>query len=346
MLENIMRAPSSSQHTPSNPSEVSKASEASEQFCVVMPIIRCSYLLSSGSNSAQKRTREHDNFERFFRVGMPTFHEHLVWDDVHRFYVIVPHKEVASFKRLLQEHVPQPHIADKFECIEEEKVLALGSAPTKLPSKTRTQMLCKILIAAHIPTPHYLIVDDDVVLCRRFGLPQLFADKKRKFLKFTPDQARHDNWWKGSAEVLGMDPNKAIGKVNALYRTNWVINVTPEVFSTTVAKQLMSALEARHGSAWVSVIGSMDAQTRWTEYTLYWLFLLDTNQLKSVYRGSRIRPSDGATSIWYRTSDLVEAVRRMRQNKRQYFGVIQSNVAAHTVEAVEAAWKASGDFHM
>lgn len=311
-----------------------------ERFCIVMPIIRNSYLLSK--EPGVERTMKHDNFARFFRIGLQTYLQHLAWEDVFRFITIMPKKEMPDFKKGIRKYVRDPLILGKFQYIPEEDLIGATALPQGT-SKTRIQMLCKLKIAFQVPTEHYLIVDDDVVLCRHFGFPDLFADKECKRLKFTPDQARHDNWWKGSADMLGLDSERALRKVNSLYKTNWVMNVTPEVFHREIAKAVVQSLEDLHGDPdWITVLFS--TQARWTEYTLYWLWLIYYGDM-ALYRGSRTRLSDGNTSIWYAVPDLTAALRKMQKNKRQYFGVIQSNVPEHTVEAVEKAWQDAMSCH-
>jgi len=84
-------------------------------FSLVMPITRFSYLL----HDHLKPSEEHDNIQRFFRIGWKTLEAFLNWKDVHTFFVIVPSKDQEYFET--QKHL---YVSDalqkKFRCISED----------------------------------------------------------------------------------------------------------------------------------------------------------------------------------------------------------------------------------
>lgn len=310
----------------------------SKQFTMVMPITQFSYLLSSDK---QDPTYAHNNFDRFFQVGLQTYLQYLVWSDVHEFLVILPHNEKDKFDTMLSQYVPN-ELQHKFVVLKQEDILgphAKNALDAKLPrAKTRTQMLLKLVIANRVNTDYYVIVDDDVILLRPFGYKHLFADAKQTRLKFTPDSAEHDYWWHGSCNVLHMDWETSWNTLQGLRKRNWVINVTPQVFSKTHTLALLTKLKEKYEDLEKHLYDTSD---RWTEYTLYWLHLIQDKQLQTVYRGSRVRISDGSKSVWYACPNLAEKVRIMKNNPYQYFGVIQSNVPEHTIDVVVASMKES-----
>lgn len=67
-------------------------------------------------------------------------------------------------------------------------------------------MMSKRLIANCVKTEHYLVIDDDIVAIRKFGMKDIFANKIRKQVRYTPDKVFNENWWTSSAHVLNM-PN-------------------------------------------------------------------------------------------------------------------------------------------
>lgn len=290
-------------------------------FTIVMPIIQYSYLLNSNNIEP---TAQHNNFERFMQVALPTLKKHLVWADVDRFLVIVRELEVPIFQKMLLDNAPD--VYNKFHLLTEENLIE-GQG-----SKTKRQMLLKLVIAKHIQTPQYLILDDDIILLRRFGYRDLFADARQKHLRFTPDAVEHPEWWRSSAEILKRNPDASWKLLLPMFKNKWIVQVTPQIMVTQEVKNLLKKLQRLHGTSWQQYM--LQTSGRWTEYTLYWLHLLEEGRLKELYRGSRIRLSDGNTSVWYAQEDLTAKLRSMLQNKHQYFGVIQSNVPEHTVDAV------------
>ena len=57
-----------------------------------------------------------------------------------------------------------------------------------------------------------------------------------------------------------------------------------------------------------------------------------------IYRkAAHIPLSDNNRNIWYASPDLRESLRKMWSDPKPYFGVIQSNVPEHEIEAVLAA---------
>lgn len=286
-------------------------------FSIVMPIIRFSYLL----DKEKTPTSHHDNFLRFFMVGWLSFIEFIEWKDVHTFFVILNKDDKDYFQSLMNIHVPLD-LQEKFKIILENDIM-------KYPIKNKkysTQMMCKILMANYVKTKHYLVIDDDIIAIRKFGMNDIFVNKITKQIRYTPDKTFNERWWISSAEVLNM--------LDELDKNN-LMSVTPQILITKEVKNLMNYLYTLHGD-WEHKL--MYMKERWTEYTLYWMYLLKHNKLK-LYKKSVIPLSDNSTNIWFNNNNLDESVKRMLQNKKQYFGVIQSNVPEHTYTAVERAIK-------
>lgn len=292
-------------------------------FSLVMPITRFSYLL----HDHKQPSEEHDNIQRFFRVGWKTLEKYLQWKDVHRFYVILPAQYKQYFETQKSLYV-KTDLLSKFEYILEEDLVQYPI------EKYRVQMLSKLLIANHVKTSHYLVIDDDIILMRSFGMKDLFSNGITRQVRYTSDKTFHKNWWKASAEALHLpyDGEKGMGKqLEVLRKKHQIMSVTPEILITKEVQHLMKYLSSLHKD-WEHTL--MHMKPRWTEYTLYWLYLVHTNKL-GLYRGSPIRLSDNDTNIWYHSGNLEESIKKMWKNKKQYFGVIQSNVPEHTYTLVE-----------
>ena len=289
-------------------------------FSIVMPIIRFSYLLGVAvAVDAGAPKEEHDNIQRFFRIGWPTFEKLIEWKDVHTFFVIVSQNDKDYFQTIFEKHVPFV-LQSKFKIIIETDLMKY---PTQ-KQKYSTQMMSKLLIANYVKTKHYLVVDDDIVVLRKFGMKDIFVNKQ---IRYTHDTTYNENWWVSSAHVLEM-------QLNDLDKSK-IMSVTPEILIRREVKNLMRYLQRLHGD-WEYKL--MNVKYRWTEYTLYWLYLSKQNKL-DLYKKSRIPLSDNRTNIWFKPANIDESIEKMFKNKKQYFGVIQSNVPENTYMAVEAAIK-------
>lgn len=286
------------------------------QFSIVMPIIKSSYIL----NDPNPPPAANDNFDRFFRVGLPSLVKFIKWSDVAKFFIIVRQNEMAEMRQRMQEC----EINRFVEIFSEDDLLSVNGmdACGVQKDKYRVQMICKLLIAKHVKTKHYLVIDDDIVALRPFGYANLFVDKNKTLLRYTHDDVPHDDWWRGSASVLGMEWNQCAA---AIKKTK--ICVTPEVLPTQEVIRLLYAIDL---STVMTVAG------RWTEYTLIWLFLIREGRLANVYKRGRLPFSDSSTNIWITPKNLRLSLRKLLQNRKQWFGVIQSNVLEHSIDAVVA----------
>jgi len=267
-------------------------------FSIVMPLVRYSYLLDK---KKRKPSPIHNNIERFFRIGWKSLEHFINWDDVDTFFIIIPkvdYEEVVSKVKCA-----------KIRIIFEEDLL-------KYPiQKYSIQMLSKLLISKYVKTTHYLVIDDDVILLRPFGYKDMFVHNK---VRFTPDTTYNENWWRSSAIVLKMD----------YVKPKILMSVTPQILITSEVKKLINHLETLYDD-WEYTM--MTVKHRWSEYTLYWLYIDE----KKLYRRSKIPLSDNATNIWFYNGNLKENIKKLFENKKQYFGVIQSNVPEHNYTVIE-----------
>lgn len=299
------------------------------KFCIVMPIVRGSYILQEGKKKSS--TARHDNFERFFRIGWPTLLDNIVWQDVATFFVIVRDDEKEIFQTYINNNV-QEDLQSKFELVAQEELITVPDM-----EKTRVQMLSKILIATRMPTKHYLIIDDDVVALRRFSYNDIFTDKSHRYVRYTHDETFHEGWFRGSADALEVSYDNVLAhELNNLRKQKRILSVTPGIFITEQSLSLLNKLKDLHGTdnyqSKLSII-----KGRWSEYTLMWIHLMQQGSVTNWYRCTRVRLSDNNRNIWYASQNLTESLRKMWVHPRPYFGVIQSNVPEHTVENVLAA---------
>ena len=287
------------------------------KYTIVMPIIQYSYI----NDPELDPTEKHNNFERFAKISLPTLMKHVVWSDVHSFIFIIKRDEEAALEAQLPVTLKRKV---QVQLLYEEDVIPKPKhGKNTTYEKYRIQMMSKLLVAKYVHTPYYLLLDDDIVAVRKFSYKDLFVGtggQGRAQLRYTHDPVYHENWWKASAEILGMDWSDA---EKALKHTR--MGVTPDVLSTHETKNLLAELDIEK---------TMVAQGRWTEYTLMWLYLIKHGKLDSVYKRGHLPFSEGSTNIWMKSDNLGLALKTLFNNKKQWFGVIQSNVYDHTVERV------------
>ena len=301
-----------------------------DRLTIVMTIVResCHGFISQTHDN-------HDNHERFFTIGLPTLQAGIKWADLDQFLVILPSRDKVAFQARID--TLDARYRPFFKLVCEESLIGHYDGM----EKTRIQMYCKLAIAKLVRTRAYLIIDDDCVLLRPFGMQDLYVDSSCKKIKFSDDSTFHIDWYEGSAAVLKMDWSDELPRLEKLrqMRPTRIIGVTPEAFETAAVLRLLRSLG--HGCRKRLLLAPREH--RWTEYTLYWLYLIREGTIWDIHGGSKLRFTDASKNVWYKTNDLVAKLRLMRSQRRSYFGVIQSNVAEHTPEYVLNAWIASSD---
>ncbi len=130
------------------------------------------------------------------------------------------------------------------------------------------QQALKLAFAAICPTPFYLTLDPDVLLCRRLAPGHLVRDG-RCFTSWMT-KAEHPHWWLASSGLLRMPLD--IGMQG--------LNVTPQMLARDVALRLADHLAAR-ADPWLTLL---DSDRSWTEYTLYSIFAEQSGVMERWHR--------------------------------------------------------------
>jgi hypothetical protein len=119
------------------------------------------------------------------------------------------------------------------------------------------QQVIKLNAPAMTDAEFVLTLDPDVLALKPITR-EMLCPSGRALLEPEP-RTVHPQWWRDSADLLGVDPG--------LERRG--INVTPAILSTTILKELQARLEAVGGRPWMDVL--LTSYCDWTEYTLYLL---------------------------------------------------------------------------
>ena len=204
-----------------------------------------------------------DSVERFIRIGVASYKKYMRIEDVRDIFVITPSKERSAIEERLVAAAPEfPwRVISETELVDSS--LTLGWAK---------QQTAKIAIAKRVKTPLYLIIDDDTFAVRPFGASDLYHNGRVRMNKTTMDFPFFFFW---SAEVLGADFEGLVQP------QPFHMAITPEIFVTTVVKDLIGILEKRHGPypEWQKAI----VNNKYTEYCVYWIFLLTQGKTDKHY---------------------------------------------------------------
>lgn len=256
-----------------------------------------------------------NNLERFLRIGMRTYSRFMCIDDIADFFVIVPKPDFDSVKRQLLAAYPDW----PWRVIVEDVIVS-----RLIPSGWAKQQTAKLAIASLVKTPHYLIIDDDTYLtkplCPATGL---FDGSGRALMNKCDIDFPFFFLW--SAQVLGMD-------FDVVQEAPFHMGITPEIFVTSVVKNLVAELENKYGShmKWQEYL----AEHKFTEYCMYWAYLLRSKETDKYYA-----TDNNLCLFGFATTGpehhMVEQIRKsFTDNGSHYFSFVQSSLQ-HTIYDVE-----------
>lgn len=177
------------------------------------------------------------------------------------------------------------------------------------------QQILKLAAARSVLSVWYLTLDADVILRRPTSLAQLIP-AGRSTLK--QEHARdHWDWWQASRGVLHTTV--------PLDRADVVMGVTPELLRRDVVLDLLGEIERRNGVDSAGRLLFDERERGWTEYSLYWLYVLERGLDRQIYDWSHPNLYEG---IWFREQVAdPEFVRRLfRPSSDAHFLVLQSNL--------------------
>lgn len=234
---------------------------------------KISFVLVLKRTTHLQKGDECDNLLRFLHVGMPTYERYLKLGDVADFFVIMPKDELAEAEATLR--AAYPSFPWRFMAEDE---LVTTAVPTGWPR----QQTAKLAIADHVRTPHYVIVDDDTFLVRPFCAADATDARGRAILNKAQIDFPYFFLW--SAQVID-----ALDDFDTIQMAPCVMGITPQIFQTTVVKDIVRYLEHKYG------LGFADAATRtemwqkalhlnkYTEYALMASWLLKQRRMEEVY---------------------------------------------------------------
>jgi hypothetical protein len=179
------------------------------------------------------------------------------------------------------------------------------------------QQILKLAAATLVSSEYYLVFDADIILKRPTELRDLFPSGRPILQKV--DANTHWDEWAGSRQILKSSVNLA--------RDSIVMDVTPEFLHRETCLALQTAISSRNNTdAWDKFLLE-SSQTGWTEYTLYWLYVLELGLDRKLYDWSPMQMYEGIFHLC-ETERLSHShlERTFARDSQSFFLVVQSNM--------------------
>lgn len=257
---------------------------------------------------------KYNNIERFLRIGMMTYEKYLDKSSIKDFFVVVPAQDVEGVKKLLTDKHPDY----PWNVINEDVLIHPA-----IPSGWAKQQTVKLAISMLVQTDTYLIIDDDTYLTKPFAASQLVdPDSKRLLLNTTKIDFPFFFLW--SCQVL---------KYDFQHVQDFPIHmaITPEVFVTAVVKDIVKWLIAEYGNKkmWQIYL----ANHKYTEYCLYWIWLIKHDQTEVYYDTQSKHKLYGHATTGSEHSLRRQVELSFEDNANHWFSFVQSSLP-HSVREI------------
>jgi len=218
---------------------------------------------------------------------MKTFDKFLDKSSLSEFIIICPSGEVP----FVNEQIVNKYPEFPWKIYNDSQLLDNG-----VSAGWAKQQLSKMAISQLVKTEHYLIIDDDTYLTRKFDYNSLFAsDGKLRMNKINIDFPFFFLW---SNQLLDYD-------FDLVQKAEYVMGITPEIFHTQTVKDIIKYLVTKYGKnkQWQLKL----EKNKFTEYGVYWIWLLKQGTYKDLYTSTSEKLYDHAVTD--STMDLKERVK-------------------------------------
>lgn len=249
---------------------------------------------------------EHNNLDRFMQVGMVTYEKYMKRESVHEFIIVTPAADIKNVQARLT--AKYPNWPWKF-VVEDAIVLKT------LPSGWAKQQTAKFAIAPLIKTKHYLIIDDDTYLTKPFEYSDLFYNGKAIMNKCQIDFPFFFFW---SSQMAKAD-------FDMVQYAPFHMAITPEIFVTSLVRDLIKWLEGEYGDrmSWQSHL----ANNKFTEYCLYWIYLMKLGVHSLEYACEQDAPSlYGHATTGPEHTLSVQVKKSFKDNGNYWFSFVQTSL--------------------
>jgi hypothetical protein len=256
-----------------------------------------------------------DNFDRFIRIGMRTYETFLDVGSLHEFIIVTPAAEQERLSNILRSRWP----SWPWRFVAEDKLI-----DKTISSGWGRQQTAKLAVAMLVTTECYLIIDDDTYLTRPFGIKDVKDVEGKVIMNRTLIDFPFFFLW--SSQVLKCDFDK-------VQFEDYHMAITPEIFITSEVRGLIKWLVATYGDnkQWQRYL----ADHKYTEYCLYWIWLIMQEKHKKLYATSESSSSVYGYAVTSEDHDITVFVpNSFCDNEKHYFSFVQSSIG-RPIEDVE-----------
>jgi len=303
-------------------------------YSIVIPIAKYMRLYTNEYKKIKPHKEEHSNFRRFFEISWKLHCYNLDFKEIDTIFIVLPTHQIDEFKEEFYK-LPQPKT--KIEIIDEYDILGI---PSYKVGNTRKQMLIKLLISFRVKTKTYLTLDDDIGTLNKFKEEFFYNDDDTIGFFMNSHRSGHEKWWVGSSYMLGLAYQPA--KLDKLTDKGLLMDVTPELLHTKSVRNLCNFLKRKWGSSsWINELILKNVEYRWTEYTLYCLYLgLIKKNITKLYKRKTL-PINNA--LWDFSNDSKVMTNHIKnkvcKDNKSYFVTIPSNIYANKLSAIHKGFK-------
>lgn len=268
---------------------------------------------------SHQQGEKYNNIDRFLKIGMMTYSKYLDVDTIEEFFVIVPGEDVEQVKKLLEEQYP----SYPWRVLNEMALLH-----PSLPVGWARQQTIKLAISMLIKTSTYLIIDDDTYLTKPFSAKDL-CDASNGKLVMNKTKIDFPFFFLWSTQVLKYDYDQVQD-----YPVHMAI--TPEVFVVQVVRDLVKWLISEYGAnkKWQLQL----YQNKYTEYGLYWIWLIKQGKAHELYSIYSNRSLYGYATTGEEHDLETQVALSFKQNENHWFSFVQSSLS-HSVNSIYAIVK-------
>ena len=138
---------------------------------------------------------------------------------------------------------------------------------------------------------HVLLLDSDIIFTRPVLYSELFFIDRARLSNLSKRAFNAQNhWWRASATALGLEVVDLFESLSKIRTEEGLmkprIGITPQILSTEVVHSLIELLTIKaNGLPWHEYLWKLreEKNTPWTEYSLYWLHLINNFDYEDYY---------------------------------------------------------------
>jgi hypothetical protein len=244
---------------------------------------------------------------RVFNILIPSIKKYFL-SSIEEFYIICTSDEYEQILGLIK----NLNFNLNFKCIVEDTLIRDTTNFKKLCGWKRQQLL-KLEFAKICNTNLYLVLDSDVFMIRECYINDFFVNKK---IIYNCEENCHTEWWVDSCKLLNYDYD--------LLKNKCTFGVTPCILIKNIVLNLFEYLNLIDYNIFLK-----EEYCNWTEYTLYWLYVINNNY-NDLYMDKNYHYKIYGYAIWNNTitnsiNDISTTIINNNKDSYAMFSLVQSN---------------------